>query len=132
MSANNKSQIKENIYTLFDRLWHKQILEVSKENIGNSKLRTCKEFKVNLNLKEYLTCVSFRAHRVALARFRISAHQLRIETGRYQTLEDKDRICLLCDSGEIESGIHLLMDCSYFSDKRRLFFNFVQQIIPNF
>ena len=60
------------------------------------------------------------------------AHQLRIETGRYQKLEDKARICLLCDSGEIESEIHFLMDCSYFSDKRRLFFNFLQKIIPNF
>ena len=55
---------------------------------------------------------------VALAKFKTSAHKLRIETGRYQKLEDNDRICLLCDSGEIESEIHFLMDCSYFSDKR--------------
>ena len=60
------------------------------------------------------------------------AHQLRIETGRYQNLEDKVRICLLYDSGEIESEIHFLMDCFYFSDNRQLFFNFVQKIIPNF
>ena len=53
------------------------------------------------------------------------AHQLRIETGPYQKLEDKVRICLLCDSGKIELEIYFLMDCSYFSDKRRLFFNFV-------
>ena len=59
-------------------------------------------------------------------------HQLRIETGRYQKLEDKVRICLFYDSGEIESEIYFLMDCFYFSDQRRLFFNFVQKIIPNF
>ena len=48
------------------------------------------------------------------------AHQVRIEAGRYQKLEDNVRICLLCDSREIEC------------DKRRLFFNFVQKIISNF
>ena len=94
-----------------------QILEASKGNIGNSKLKTYKKFKVNMNLEKYLTRVSVRAYRMALAKFRMSAHQLRIETGRYQTLEDKDRICLFYDLGEIESEIHFLMDCSYFSDK---------------
>ena len=62
--------------------------------------------KANLNLEKYLTCVSVRAHRVALAKFRTSAHQLRVETGRYRKLEDKDRICLLCDSGEYKSEMH--------------------------
>ena len=28
------------------------------------------------------------------------AHQVRIETGRYQKLDDKVRICLFCDSGK--------------------------------
>ena len=45
------------------------------------------------------------------------AHQVGIETGRYKKLEDKVRTCLLCNSGEIESEIHFLMHCSYFSDK---------------
>ena len=60
------------------------------------------------------------------------AHQLRIEAGRYQKLKGKIRTCLLCDSGEIESEIHFLMDCFYFSEARLLFFNFVQKILLNF
>ena len=40
--------------------------------------------KVNLNLEKYLTGVSVTVDRVALAKFRTSAHLLRIETGRYQ------------------------------------------------
>ena len=74
-------------------------------------------FKVNLNLEKYLMCVSVRAHRVALAKFRKSAHQIRVKTDRYQKLEDKDRICLPCDSGEIKSEIHFSRDCFYFDDK---------------
>ena len=40
---------------------------------------------------------------------------MRVKTGRYKKPEDKDTICLLCDSGEIKSEIH-------FGDKMRLFF----------
>ena len=69
---------------------------------------------------------------MALAKFRTSAHQLRTETGRYENLEDKNRICLLCDSGEIKSEIHLLIDCSYFSDKRRLLFQFCAESYSRF
>ena len=49
---------------------------------------------------------------------------MRVKTGQYQKLEDKDRICLLCDS---ELEIHFLTDCFYFSDEMRLVFNFVQK-----
>ena len=48
------------------------------------------------------------------------------------TIEDKARVCLLSDSGKNELKIQYLMDYSHFSDKRRLFFNFVQKFIPNF
>ena len=69
---------------------------------------------------------------MALAKFRMSAHQLKIETGRYQGLEENDRICLLCKSGEVESEIRFLMECSCSKQKRRLFLNFVEKIVPEF
>ena len=65
---------------------------------------------------------------MVLAKFRKSVQQIRVKIGRYQKLEHKDRICLLCDSGEIKSEIHFSMDCSYFNDKMRLFFNFLQKV----
>ena len=49
-------------------------LDASKSNVGNSKLKFIKKFKVNFNLEKYLTCVSVRAHRAALAKFRTRAH----------------------------------------------------------
>ena len=69
---------------------------------------------------------------MALAKFRMSAHQLRIETGHYQGIEESDRIFLLCKSGEVESEIHFLMECFCFKQKRRLFLNFVEKIIREF
>ena len=46
------------------------------------------------------------------------------------TIEDKAGVCLLSDSLKNELKIQYLMDYSYFSDKRRIFFNFVQKFIP--
>ena len=138
-TANNKSQIVISTLRL-KRIFVNcliscgtKILEASKGNKGNTKLRTQYiKFQINQNLENYLTYVNVRAHRVTLGKFRKNTRQMRVKTGRYQKLEDKDRICLPCDSGEIKSEIHFSMDCSYFSDRMQLFFNFVQKIIPNF
>ena len=56
LNCHMNSEIKENIYELFDKLWNKQIEEASKGNKGNSTMRTYIKFKVNLNLEENLTC----------------------------------------------------------------------------
>ena len=40
-------------------------------------------------MEKYLSCAGVRAHKTALTKYRTSAHQLRIETGRYQNLEEK-------------------------------------------
>ena len=116
----------------FDKNWSEEFAESSRGNKGNSKLRTYKEFKQDLKLEKYLTCVSVRAHRIALTKLRTSAHQLRIETGRYQKLEEAERKCLLCDLGEIESEIHFLTRCPFFYKRRKNFFNFVSKVVQNF
>jgi hypothetical protein len=46
--------------------------------------------------------------------FRISAHRLRIELGRYQGTLRQDRMCLHCSSGEVEDEIHYLLNCPNF------------------
>ena len=72
------SEIKGNIYKLFDKLWHWKLQKVT----GNSTLRTCEKFGNTL----------------------------------FEGLRG---------GGE---G----MVCSYFSEERRLFSDFVQKIIPKF
>ena len=102
----------------YDRKWLRELSESAKGNKGNSKLRTYKEFKQDVKIESYLTYISVRAHRIALAKLRTSSHQFRIETGRYQKLEEADRKCLLCNSGEVESEIHFVTQCLFFEKKR--------------
>ena len=79
---------------------------------GNSKLRTYKLFEANLHREKYLKCINIRAHRMTLAKFGMSAQKLRIETGRYQGLEESDRIFLLCKSG-VGPVINYMYVCIY-------------------
>ena len=96
------------------------------------ELRTYKEFKKDLKLEKYLTCVSVRAHRIASTKLRTSTHQVKTETGKYKKLEEAERKCLLCNLGEIESEIHFLTRCPFFNKRRKTFFNFVSKVIQNF
>ena len=55
-----------------------------------------------------------------LCKFRISAHSLEIEKGRYYNIPGENRVCLLCKAGKVEDELHLFLDCpSIF--KARLF-----------
>lgn len=49
------------------------------------------------------------AHVCSLLRFRLSAHNLRIATGRFQGLTRSDRICQWC--GQVDDEFHLVFEC---------------------
>ena len=49
--------------------------------------------------------------RSEMAKLRISAHSLRIESDRVKKLELSKRICLHCDLDEIEDETHFLLKC---------------------
>ena len=110
----------------------KELTESTKGNKGNSKLRKYKEYKQDFKIESYITCISVRAHRIALTKLRTSLHQLRIETGRYQKLKEADQKCLLCNSLEVESEIHFLTQCPFLEKKRKTFYTFVSKIISDF
>jgi hypothetical protein len=49
---------------------------------------------------------------------RISCHQLKIETGRYQGTLLHDRKCERCSSGEVEDEYHFLFHCNKLENDR--------------
>ena len=62
-------------------------------------------------------------YRRSITRFRISAHRLKIETGRYIKLDRSERLCTKCSTGAIEDEQHFLMECSKFNAFRNSFFS---------
>lgn len=56
-----------------------------------------------------------------LCKFRVQAHSLNIETGRYCKTPLSQRVCALCDTGSIEDEFHFILTCPAFSELRQRF-----------
>ena len=48
----------------------------------------------SFNREKYLDIISNKTLRIALKRFRLSSHQLEIETGRHKNINSDERKCL--------------------------------------
>lgn len=120
--------IKEKIYKKFMDNCLNQI----NNSDDNPKLRTFKLFKTEFKLENYLTKIKNLNHSLALARFRISSHNLRIETGRYDQPKTppENRICNYCDTRSVESEIHFILDCPLYTDERLELKRTIREEIP--
>ena len=111
--------IDRNIKSKFDRFFLDQINQVKTGLDGNdhNKLRLYKTFKGTFRPEPYITEVKNRNQRVWLSRYRTSAHNLRIESGRYTSpvTPVSHRVCVYCDSGECDTEEHAILVCKNFS-----------------
>ncbi len=90
---------------------------------GGNKLRTYQIFKRKHCYENYLTFIDCISDRINLTKLRISAHQLRIERGRYERknnrmLPENERICNYCNTNAIENELHFIMSCPLYNHIR--------------
>ena len=96
-----------------------------------SKLRTYVTFKRSFELENYLLTLKNFSKRSTLTRLRISAHDLRIETGRYNKplkIPASERFCQQCDLKETEDEFHFIMKCQKYHELRTLLFEKLNNI----
>ena len=102
---------------------------------GANKLRTYKLFKQHFKRECYLE-IPNRLHQKALAQFRLSAHRLKIETGRYngrnQYIPPDQRICQSCTLSETENEIHFAIKCPAYSSIRAELFQKITTLNTHF
>ncbi len=55
-----------------------------------------------------------------------------IETGRYENVALNDRICQLCDCGNVEDERHFLISCTALNYERRNLYIHVSQYVTDF
>ena len=92
------------------------------ENIESSNvLILYRSVKEKFELESYLEIINSRNLRIALAQIRISAHSLRIQTGRFarDRIERNLRYCEICNSDEIEDEFHFLFKCPAYDSLRK-------------
>ena len=65
------------------------------------------------HVSPYLKEVTSRVQLRHLAQLRTGSHRLRVETGRWERprLPRQERICLRCESGDVDDEHHLVFDC---------------------
>lgn len=85
-------------------------------------LDTYYKIKQHFALEKNLTIMNNFVYRKTLTKFRISAHQLRVESGRYVGLSRTLRICMNCALNVVEDEIHFLLNCPKITTIRELLF----------
>lgn len=84
----------------------------------SSSLHIYKELKTSLEMSHYLLIIQNKKLRNALAKLRLSSHQLYIETGRHRNITRADRKCVLCNLNDIEDEVHFTLICPAYADLR--------------
>ena len=95
-------------------------------------MRTYVTFKNTFCYENYLNNINIE-HRKALTRFRISAHNLAIERGRYSRPPTplENRTCRFCPE-HVESELHFLCECKQFKEDREILLMQIKAICPLF
>ena len=84
----------------------------------SSKALNYRIFKTKFEFEEYFNILNSTDAK-KFCRFRTTNHHLPVETGRWNNIEIKDRICNLCNSNKIGDEFHYILECTALSDKRK-------------
>ena len=108
------SVFKQRIYDNYNQIWNSDLQ-------NSSRAKTYRLYS-DFVFQPYLNSIKIDKFRIALTRFRVSAHRLEIEAGRWHKpnkIPYNERKCKLCKT--IEDEMHFLLECPMFSDIRMLY-----------
>ena len=109
------------------QMWNEGIHSVS-------KLKTYCKFKDNREEELYLSLPIPRRLRVALARFRISSHNLEVEIGRQSNISLEKRLCKHCAVNHVEAiedEYHVVVECNAYDHLRQMYLGKLIVETPN-
>ena len=122
-----KSALKNCLFKNYINEWR---LQASLHS--DKKLSCYVSLKQSFGLEKYLNLLKNFEQRRNFTRFRISAHRLNIERGRYQGIPRESRHCMRCNSGVLDDEKHFLLTCSYNKEDRDVLQELVNEVCKNF
>ena len=108
--------IKQRIFDTYYQSWYAAIN-------NSNRLMMYSIYKHEFSQETYLDFISNRNIRTAFSRFRLSSHDLAIESCRYDDTPRSDRLCKFCNLNVVENEYHFLLVCPLYIDIRRKYFN---------
>ena len=105
----------ERVRDAFVQAWHNTIT-------NSSKYITYSVYKKQFILEKYMDLLSLK-YRISLSKLRLSSHKLQVEIGRYaqNNVSRNQRVCSLCNSGDIEDEYHFIIVCPVYTHFRSLY-----------
>ncbi len=76
---------------------------------------------MDVNVASHISSNLPKYERSLISQLRLCILPIRIETGRYSNLPEQQRLCLLCDSNQVENEWHLLFHCNLYDVERSQF-----------
>ena len=128
-SENNVKNIQRATLERLKDIYHQKGFE--EITSASSKLRTYAKFKTDIGKEEYLDTMENIWDRTALTKFRLSNHDLMIEKGRHEGLDEHQRWCPFCED-IVETEQHFLLECNTFGSHRTQFFTEIGDVNPDF
>jgi hypothetical protein len=126
--ASFRVTVRDRITAREEAQWHARMQ-------NKPKLRTYRQLKSKLCFQHNYLTRQDREARELMTRLRGGTNELRIETGRYaitnreRRLEESERRCLICLSGEIEDETHFVLDCVVYEDLREKMFDVLRRTL---
>lgn len=117
-----RNRLSEVAYVKWLDQLHKPLVRTSE---SGGKLRTYKIIKLEPSPPRYVLSLLDPGPRWVMASLRAGCLPLGIETGRYRTpkVPLEQRICLVCNSGQIEDEFHFVITCCKLNEVRHKMFN---------
>ena len=112
---NKPSFINKRVFQRLSDEFHQNSFESIRD--ANSKLRTYGLFKNKIGIEKYLLDIKNPESRKQVTKFRLSNHNLMIETGRHRKIPKEIRFCPFCQNS-VETEIHFLFHCPIYSIMR--------------
>lgn len=111
--------------------YYKNIVDDQINNLNDSNKNYLYKFlKINNNEEEYYLSHPNKDTRKILTKFRVSDHELLIETGRYKKIPREQRKCQVCNN--IDDEFHFFFNCKLNRNARESFMKYLEETHNNF
>ena len=114
------NEVNESILPIF----RKRLVDIFRQECSE-KFNNCskgllyKHVSTEFCLQSYLKKAVDNQYLKDIARIRLSSHRLNVETGRYQNIDRRNRLCTLCNLEDIEDEFHFILKCPHFEALRK-------------
>lgn len=104
--------IRQRVFDMYKQSWYSAIN-------NSNRLEMYSRYKHDFDMEQYLDFIKDKKFKIAFTKFRLSSHDLAIESGRYENLNRNERICKYCNGNFIETEYHFLLVCTHYRELRQ-------------